>query len=258
MFLNRTAPRGSYKVPISINLHGARRRPTRALLQSSPVQEQMRRVGDDGGLKAQIPVSSAGEDRAILLGFTMMAFSVLMFFVVGITTVKPYVNSNWAERASCVLVQVELLQEWVECRGVSTVPCLRVSVNHSGSSRVALLHHDEDSLRLAPECFYVPKCKTDESALQAEALVVKDNLEEKLGETLACLIDPAKHPDDALLQRKYTLRRALLALMWPGLMLGGGALLVVLVKLTQWLGLMHRDLGRRSPEDRHCSLHVQM
>ena len=64
----------------------------RGLLQSRPVQEQMWRGADDSGLKAQIPVSSAGEDRAILLGFTMMAFSVLMFFVVGITTVKPYVN----------------------------------------------------------------------------------------------------------------------------------------------------------------------
>ena len=52
----------------------------------------MWRGSGDGGLKAQTPVSSAGEDRAVLLGFTMMAFSVLMFFVVGITTVKPYVN----------------------------------------------------------------------------------------------------------------------------------------------------------------------
>lgn len=39
-----------------------------------------------------MPTSSVGEERAILLGFTMMAFSVLMFFVVGITTVKPYID----------------------------------------------------------------------------------------------------------------------------------------------------------------------
>lgn len=38
------------------------------------------------------------EDRAILLGFAMMAFSVLMFFVVGITVLKPYVARYAAAR----------------------------------------------------------------------------------------------------------------------------------------------------------------
>lgn len=42
--------------------------------------------------RTEMLVSSVGEDRAILLGLTMMAFSVLMFFVVGITMVKPYIN----------------------------------------------------------------------------------------------------------------------------------------------------------------------
>lgn len=39
-----------------------------------------------------MPVPSVGEDRAILLGFSMMAFSVLMLFLVGVTTVKPYLG----------------------------------------------------------------------------------------------------------------------------------------------------------------------
>ena len=34
--------------------------------------------------------SSAGEDRATLLGFAMMGFSVLMFFVLGVTILKPF------------------------------------------------------------------------------------------------------------------------------------------------------------------------
>lgn len=42
--------------------------------------------------RAQMLASSIGEDRATLLGFTMMAFSVLMMFVVGITVVKPYIG----------------------------------------------------------------------------------------------------------------------------------------------------------------------
>lgn len=68
----------------------------RDLLHTATAQEQewSRGVDGCGGQRArtQTPVSSAGEDRAILLGFTMMAFSVLMFFVVGNTMVRPFVN----------------------------------------------------------------------------------------------------------------------------------------------------------------------
>ncbi|KAG7277423.1 hypothetical protein CRUP_033378, partial [Coryphaenoides rupestris] len=123
---------------------------------------------------------------------------------------------NWAENTSCVLVQVEILEDWVDCRGVSSMPCLQATVNLSDFGRPALLHHNEDSLRLAPQ-----------------ALVVKGNLEELLGEAVSCLADSAKHPDAAILHRRYTLGVALFALQWPGLMLAGGALLVALVKLTQ-------------------------
>lgn len=42
--------------------------------------------------RAQTLVPSVGEDRAILLGFTMMAFAVLMFFLVGVTVVQPYLS----------------------------------------------------------------------------------------------------------------------------------------------------------------------
>lgn len=39
--------------------------------------------------RAQIPESSLGEERAILLGYAMMTFSVLMYLLVGIVMVKP-------------------------------------------------------------------------------------------------------------------------------------------------------------------------
>lgn len=42
--------------------------------------------------RAQRPEPSVGEERALLLGFSMMAFSGLMLFVVGLTTVKPYLS----------------------------------------------------------------------------------------------------------------------------------------------------------------------
>uniref|UniRef100_A0A8C2WS29 Potassium calcium-activated channel subfamily M regulatory beta subunit 3 n=1 Tax=Cyclopterus lumpus TaxID=8103 RepID=A0A8C2WS29_CYCLU len=220
MFLNTASPRRPFTIPININLQGARRQQTRG-------------VEGRGGQRArtQMPVSSVGEDRAILLGFAMMAFSVLMFFVVGIT-VNILFSSHW-EEASCVLLQADILEEWVDCRGVSTVPCLRVTVNLTASNQKAFLHFDEESVPLIPECFYIPKCQMDRTELDEEVLKVKNSLDTQLGGTLSCFADPATHPRDVILSRKYTVKNALFAMLWPCVMLGGGALLVGLVKLTQ-------------------------
>ncbi len=58
--------------------------------------------------------------------------------------------SNW-EEAGCVLMKTEILEEWVDCRGVSTVPCLRVKVNLTGSNQTAFLHFDEELLLFSLE-----------------------------------------------------------------------------------------------------------
>lgn len=50
-----------------------------------------------------------------------------------------------------MLLQADIMEEWVDCRGVSTVPCLRVTVNLTASNQRAFLHLDEDSVLLAPE-----------------------------------------------------------------------------------------------------------
>uniref|UniRef100_A0A3Q3XKF3 Uncharacterized protein n=1 Tax=Mola mola TaxID=94237 RepID=A0A3Q3XKF3_MOLML len=140
MFLNAASPRRSFGIPIDMNLQGAGRRQARGA--DAPEGQRAR---------AQMLVPSVGEDRALLLGFTMMVFSVLMLFVVGITTVKPYyVSSNW-EEASCAVLHTEILEEWVDCRGVSTVPCLRVRVNLTGSNQTAFLHFDEELVLQALE-----------------------------------------------------------------------------------------------------------
>uniref|UniRef100_A0A3Q2UJN8 Potassium calcium-activated channel subfamily M regulatory beta subunit 3 n=1 Tax=Fundulus heteroclitus TaxID=8078 RepID=A0A3Q2UJN8_FUNHE len=221
MFLNTASPRRSFSIPININLHGARRRQTRQRCDGNGAE----------GPRSQMPTSSVGEDRAILLGFAMIAFSVLMFFVVGITTVKPYIDSCW-EEASCVLPQTEILDEWVDCRGVSTVPCLTVTVSVTGSNESAFLQLDEDSVFLPNECFYLPKCQMDRKGLQDEVQKVKQWLDSQLKNSSLCFSDQRGHPDHVILSRKYTLRRVLFGLLWPCLMLGGGSLLVGLVKLT--------------------------
>lgn len=59
-------------------------------------------------------------------------------------------SSKW-EEASCVLLGTEILEEWVDCRGVSAVPCLRVKVNLTASNQTALLHFEEELVLLALE-----------------------------------------------------------------------------------------------------------
>ncbi|KAM6918172.1 calcium-activated potassium channel subunit beta-3 [Xenentodon cancila] len=245
MFLNAASPWRSFSTPININLHGARRQQTREHCHRAVAQDQewsRRGDGREGqAMRTQRLVSSVGEDRAILLGFAMMAFSVLMFFVVGINTVKPYVNSSWKE-VRCVLLQTDILTEWVDCRGVSSVPCLRATVNLSDSNRGALLHFDEESVLLATECFYIPKCQMDRKDLQDEVQKVKTSLDSQLGNNSWCFSDNS-HRHHAILHRTYTSRGALLGLLWPCLMLAGGALLVGLVKLTQDVAHLSSELS---------------
>uniref|UniRef100_A0A7N8YAK5 Potassium calcium-activated channel subfamily M regulatory beta subunit 3 n=1 Tax=Mastacembelus armatus TaxID=205130 RepID=A0A7N8YAK5_9TELE len=182
--------------------------------------------------RTQMPASSLGEDRAILLGFAMIAFSGLMFFVVGVTMVKPYVNSNWEkEEAGCVLMQADILKDWVDCRGVSIVPCLRVTVNLTGFNQSAFLHFDEESVLL-----------TSEVGIYGRKFQLKMTLDTQMGSSSSCFTDRMRHPKDVILNRKYTLRKALLALLWPCVMLGGGALLVAFVKLTQCLAILSSEI----------------
>lgn len=91
------------------------------------------------------------------------------------------------------------------------------------------------SKSVSRQCFYVPKCTMEQTELEGEALKVKTKLDSQLGSASSCLADLAGHPGDVILSRKYTLRRSLHALLWPSLMLAGGALLVGLVKVTQCL-----------------------
>lgn len=81
----------------------------------------------------------------------------------------------------------------------------------------------------------------DRAELQKQVEEVKNNLEAQLVSSSSCLTDHTRHPRDAILSRKYTSSSALLVLLWPGLMLAGGALLVVLVKLTQHLARLSAE-----------------
>lgn len=48
---------------------------------------------DDGDkAKAQVSLSSVGEDKAMLLGYCMIVFSIFMYLAVGIIVVRPCIH----------------------------------------------------------------------------------------------------------------------------------------------------------------------
>ncbi|XP_046708189.1 calcium-activated potassium channel subunit beta-3 [Silurus meridionalis] len=207
---------------------------------------------DDGGgekAKAQVPVSSVGEERAVLLGFIMMAFSILMYFVVGINVVKPCIHSDWGDVTNCSLIRAEFLNE-SEDRGFS-YPCLQVLVNvtTAASDKTLHLRYDEAAVNLSPECFYTPRKHQNKSDMVREAQNIKDSLCDRQGRDIGCHLSSRRYPEDAILTKRHNLHTALRCLLWPSLMMFGGVLLIVLVMLTQFLCQLCNEMIQAEEEE---------
>ncbi|KAL1279918.1 hypothetical protein QQF64_014518 [Cirrhinus molitorella] len=253
MLLNQS-PRGSFSVPVNITLQGARRRHMRDVFYQQ--QENGGKWRKDREMKCnekartQIPESSVGEDRAVLLGFTMMTFSILMYFLVGIVMVKPSLYSDWTPN-NCSLVQTDLVDEVMDCRGSDSFKCLRVLVN-STTEKTLQFYTDEDTMKYRPKCFYTPKCQRNKTEQEAEANNIRDELIRRR-ENLTCYLS-ATHPNNTIYKRKYTIQTALCYLLWPSIMLFGGILLVGLVKLNQHLAFLCTEISREELLGKHSKV----
>nr|XP_015301034.2 calcium-activated potassium channel subunit beta-3 isoform X2 [Macaca fascicularis] len=190
--------------------------------------------------------SSAGEDRAVLLGFAMMGFSVLMFFLLGTTILKPFMLSAQREESTCTAIHTDIMDHWldctftcgVHCRGQGKYPCLQVLVNLTHSGQKALLHYNEEAVQINPKCFYTPKCHQDRNDLLNSALDIKEFFDHKNGTPFSCFYSPDSQSEDVILIKKYDQMAIFHCLFWPSLTLLGGALIVGMVRLTQHLSLL--------------------
>uniref|UniRef100_A0A2K5DVD2 Calcium-activated potassium channel subunit beta n=1 Tax=Aotus nancymaae TaxID=37293 RepID=A0A2K5DVD2_AOTNA len=101
------------------------------------------------------PPSSAGEAWAMLLGFAMMGFSVLMFFLLGITILQPFMLSTQREESTCTAIHTAITDDWLDCAFTCGVrwkyPCLQVFVNLTHSGQKALLHYNEEAVQINPK-----------------------------------------------------------------------------------------------------------
>ncbi|XP_051013707.1 calcium-activated potassium channel subunit beta-3 [Acomys russatus] len=208
--------------------------PQRTTLPSSSKSD-----GDPLKVYPKLP-SSAGEDRATLLGMAMMASSVLMFFLLGTTVLKPFMLSSHREESNCTAIDTHIADDWLDfaftcegsCQDQGGYPCLQVFVNLSHSGQKALLHYDDEAVRTNPKCFYTPKCHRDRSDLLNRALDIKEFFDHK-NETFPCFYSPSGQLGVVL--RRSGHKVVFHCLFWPLLTLLGGALIVGLVKLTQHL-----------------------
>nr|XP_046248458.1 calcium-activated potassium channel subunit beta-2 isoform X2 [Scatophagus argus] len=191
----------------------------------------------------------AGEDRAILLGLSMVFVSVMMYFVLGITILRSYSDSVWTDEASCTIVNSTIV--WhvncsyscgAECWKSSRYPCLQVYVSLNSSGKVIRLLHNEETQDSNPECFYIPKCRKDYATTHA----IVQNISERLRSqhTIQCFVDPTDRMDSAILTQIYGQVAVFHSLFWPTCTLIGGAIIIALVKLTQYLSVMSERINR--------------
>ncbi|XP_058151353.1 calcium-activated potassium channel subunit beta-3 isoform X3 [Dasypus novemcinctus] len=199
-----------FSVPVQITLQGTRRRPARtAVSTSGKKRNKDHRDVEAPDVHKKLP-SSAGEDRAVLLGLAMMAFAVLMFFLLGTTILKPFMLSPQREESNCTIVRTHIMDDWldyaftcgVNCGGPGKYPCLQVFVNLSHSGQKALLHYNEEAVQTNSKCFYTPQCHRDRNDLLNSVLNIKEFFDHKNETPFSCFYSPDSRSEDVILIKK--------------------------------------------------------
>ncbi|XP_066478224.1 calcium-activated potassium channel subunit beta-2 isoform X3 [Tiliqua scincoides] len=199
--------------------------------------------------KKTVTALKAGEDRAILLGLTMMVCSIMMYFLLGITLLRSYMQSVWTEETQCTLLNASITETFncsfscgPDCWKTSQYPCLQVYVNVSFSGQKCLLYHTEETMKINAECSYIPKCGKNFEESLSLVNVVMENF--KKYQHFSCFYDPEGTQKNVLLTKLYSSNVLFHSLFWPTCMMIGGLAIVAMVKLTQYLSLLCERIQR--------------
>lgn len=95
---------------------------------------------------------------------------------------------------------------------------------------------------LCLQCFYVPRCQKDSVAMHAMIMNISERL--KVNQQVSCYYDPSEQQETVLLTRLYDHSVVFHSLLWPSGMLTGGTLIIVMVKLTQYLSRLCEEIGK--------------
>ncbi|XP_056664393.1 calcium-activated potassium channel subunit beta-2 isoform X1 [Monodelphis domestica] len=191
----------------------------------------------------------AGEDRAILLGLAMMVCAIMMYFLLGITLLRSYMQSVWTEESQCTLLNASITETFncsfncgPDCRKLSQYPCLQVYVNLTSSGQKLLLYHTEETMKINSECSYIPKCGKNFEESLSMVNVVMENFRKY--QRFSCFSDPSGNQKNVILTKLYSSNVLFHSLFWPTCMMSGGVAIVAMVKFTQYLSLLCERIQR--------------
>ncbi|NWI45625.1 KCMB1 protein, partial [Picathartes gymnocephalus] len=193
--------------------------------------------------KKLVTAQKRGETRALCLGLGMVACSMMMYFFIGITIVPFYTKSVWTTETVCKVLKVSIKDkvfcpksEGSEDEEIFPYPCLQVWVNLTTSGQEVMLYQTEDTLERNPKCSYVPDKLENSKEVKARIETIASNF--KKYQTFPCYYDPGGTQTNVILSRLYPLKGLLFAFLWPTLMLTGGCLIIVLVKISQYVSVL--------------------
>ncbi|XP_034961110.1 calcium-activated potassium channel subunit beta-1 [Zootoca vivipara] len=189
--------------------------------------------------KKLVTAQKRGETRAFCLGLGMVACSVIMYFFIGITIVPLYNKSVWTNKGVCELENASI-KEQQQCDSSSDenkfqYPCLDIMVNLTPVGQVVKLYHQEETVFRNPKCSYIPPTLKNYTAVQENVEKVRQNFTE--AQLFYCYYDPSRQEATVLLNREYLPERLFFTFVWPSLMLIGGVLIIVLVKISQYFSI---------------------
>uniref|UniRef100_UPI00398ED320 calcium-activated potassium channel subunit beta-2 n=1 Tax=Pristiophorus japonicus TaxID=55135 RepID=UPI00398ED320 len=194
----------------------------------------------------------AGEDRAISLGLGMLMCSILIAFLLGIKMVQSHKESVWTEESKCTVLEARITNcknctySCVpDCWKPSQYPCIQVYVNLSSSGMRVVLHHTEEAARFNSECFCAAKCKKNHSETEMLIASIIENISQFQSISFPCYYDPEGRQKNVLLTRFDVSNALFHSLLWPSCMFLGGTVIVVMVKLTQYLSLLSEQSDKK-------------
>ncbi|KYO39246.1 calcium-activated potassium channel subunit beta-1 [Alligator mississippiensis] len=195
--------------------------------------------------KKLVTAQNRGENRALCLGLGMVACSLVMYFFIGITIVPLYNSSVWTKETKCQVVKANIKDE-VHCsfiegandENIFHYPCLEVWVNLNFSGQEVMLYLTEETLEINPKCSYIPKRLENTKEVKKSVQTIAENFRKYQIETFPCYCDPKGKATSVILIRPYQRKDIFFAFLWPSLMLIGGILIVVMVKISQYMSVL--------------------
>lgn len=92
------------------------------------------------------------------------------------------------------------------------------------------------------QCFYAPRCQKDSMAMHVMIMNISERL--KVNTQVPCYYDPSEQQETVLLTRLYDHGVIFHSLLWPSCMFTGGAAIIMMVKLTQYLSRLCEEIGK--------------